>query len=145
MKGNGAAELFRGIPRGIRVLCVDDESMIGDMVANILRDHLQMRVEVVRNGLEALDALERQDFDLLIIDYVMPEMDGGELYRVMEQCWPEVVPRVLFITGDTLSDTTIGFIDSTGRPLLEKPFGLPDLTGAIRRILVGGTDFPAIG
>lgn len=137
MIGNSASELFRGIPRGIRVLCVDDESMIGNMVANILHDHLGMRVEVARNGLEALDVLEREEFDLLIIDYVMPEMDGGELYRVVERNRPEIVPRVMFITGDTLSESTIGFIESTGRPLLEKPFGLPDLTRAIREMLPG--------
>jgi CheY-like chemotaxis protein len=145
MIGRGASELFRGIPRGIRVLCVDDESMIGNMVAGILRDNLEMRVEVARNGLEALDALQGGDFELLIIDYVMPEMDGGQLYRELERLRPEIVPRVLFITGDTLSESTLGFIASTGRRLLEKPFGLPDLTGAIREILLAEANRPRDG
>jgi two-component system NtrC family sensor kinase len=126
---------FHGIPRGLRVLCVDDESMIGDLVAHILRTHLHLEVAVAHSGTEALRILAKQSFDLVIVDYVMPGMDGGELYQEIERRYPDVIPRFMFITGDTLSPTTLAFISSTDRRLLEKPFGLPELTGAIREML----------
>ena len=126
---------FDGIPPGLRVLCVDDESMIGDLVAHILRNHLHMNVAVAKSGPEALRILARHTFDLILVDYVMPEMDGGQLYQEIERRHPENIPRFMFITGDTLSESTVSFIASTGRRLLEKPFGLPELTGAIRKML----------
>jgi CheY-like chemotaxis protein len=52
----------------------------------------------------------------------MPEMDGPELYRQIEQRWPQRARLVIFITGDALSPTVQTFLAGTGQPYLEKPF-----------------------
>ena len=131
-----------GVLPGTRILCVDDESMIGELVAQILRSQLRCTVTTAKNGEEALVALEGQDFDLILVDYVMPNMDGGELYRTLEVEYPEVLPRLMFITGDILSETTLDYIAGTGRLLLEKPFGLPELTSAVRKMIGGNGTAP---
>jgi CheY-like chemotaxis protein len=128
----GSDETF---PLGARVLCVDDESMIGEVVERILRTRLRCQVEFVSSAEEALKRIGREWFDAIVIDYVMPEMDGRELYRRLERDYPDATRRLLFITGDTLTESTLDFIAETGRPLLEKPFGLPELTEAVAHLL----------
>ena len=125
----------RIIPHGTRVLCVDDESMIGELVAQILRSQQGCDVITVRNGADALQILESQSFDVILVDFVMPVMDGRDLFTRVEEAYPEMLSRLMFITGDTLTPSTIEFIRETGRPLLTKPFGLPDLIAALGRIL----------
>ncbi|MHC4470738.1 MAG: response regulator [Planctomycetota bacterium] len=123
------------VPPGTRVLCVDDESMIGELVSEVLRSHLRCEVHNTKNGEEALEAISREPFDVIIVDYVMPKMNGGELYRRLRQDRAELLSRFMFITGDVLSEATLSHIASTGRPLLEKPFGLPELVAAISHLL----------
>lgn len=145
MSDSAPPEPAAPVPPGLRVLCVDDESIIGDLVSRSLRRQLGCIVDVARDGKEAIEFLARQQYDLVLVDFLMPRMDGGEFYRRLESEWPDVLPRIMFITGDTLSPSTLNYIRSTGRKLLTKPFGLPDLTKAIRDLIAsqGGSDKPA--
>ena len=137
------------VPPGLRVLCVDDESIIGDLVSRSLRRQLKCVVDIARDGQEAMQLLSSRTYDLVLVDFVMPRMDGGELYRRLESEWPDVLPRIMFITGDTLTPATLNYIRSTGRKLLTKPFGLPELTTAIRELIAaqddGGKPEPVAG
>jgi CheY-like chemotaxis protein len=117
---------------------VDDESMIGELVAEVLRKHLRCEVRNAKNGQEALLALDREEFDAIIVDYVMPLMNGWQLYQRLEQERPDLVPRLMFITGDVLSERTLSHIASTHRPLLEKPFGLTELTATLNQLIGRG-------
>lgn len=130
----------RIMPLGTRVLCVDDESMIGELVAQILRSQQGCDVTTARSGNDALLMLEEKDFDIVLVDFLMPGMDGRTLFRRIEQAFPEVITRLMFITGDTLTPSTIEFIRETGRPLLAKPFGLPELIQALGKVLPARAD-----
>jgi two-component system NtrC family sensor kinase len=125
----------RFMPDGTRVLCVDDESMIGELVAQILRSQQSCEVTTARSGADALRMLEERPFDVVLVDFVMPGMDGRALFQRIEEAFPEIICRLMFITGDTLTPSTIEFIRETGRPLLTKPFGLPELMKALKEIL----------
>jgi CheY-like chemotaxis protein len=135
MNSPGGSRSSNAIPTGTRVLCVDDESMIGELIAQILRSQNGCRVITARTGVEALEVLQQNGFDVVLIDYLMPGIDGGELFRRIEHAFPEVVSKLIFITGDTLTANTLEFIASTGRPLLTKPFGLPELMSALGNLL----------
>jgi CheY-like chemotaxis protein len=135
MKTDRRDEFRDVVAPGPRILCVDDEVLIGEVVTRILESQLDCRVHHVTTGEEALRRLAATDYDAVIVDYVMPNMDGGELYRRITESRPEMLPRLLFTTGDTLTPTTLEFIADTGQPLLEKPFGLPELTTAVRGVL----------
>ncbi len=125
----------RTIAPGLRVLCVDDESMIGELVAKSLRRQLRCEVVTVASGNDALAAIGSREFDLVIVDYLMPAMDGGEVYRNILARRPDLARRLLFITGDTLSESTLTTIRDTGQPLLAKPFGVRELESAIRDLV----------
>jgi len=109
--------------------------MIGELVAQILRSHQGCDVTTVRNGADALQSLESQSFDVILVDFIMPVMDGRGLFTRVAEAYPEMLSKLMFITGDTLTPSTIEFIRETGRPLLTKPFGLPELLAALGRVL----------
>jgi CheY-like chemotaxis protein len=55
-------------------------------------------------------------------DMRMPDMDGRELWFALKERHPHLLPRLAFITGDTLSPSVAPFLRDTGAPSLEKPF-----------------------
>ena len=63
----------------------------------------------------------------------MPGMGGRELYELMQKSNGDLAGKIIFVTGDTLSDQTRDFLDSTGNPTLSKPFQREKL----REILLG--------
>jgi CheY-like chemotaxis protein len=130
----------RIVPPGTRVLCVDDECTVGDVVVQILGSQFDCEVEAVCDGEAALDRIQERRFDVIIVDFLMPNMDGGELYELIASRRPELLPHILFMTGDTLTESTLEFIRATGQVLLEKPFGLPELARAVSRVMKRSRD-----
>jgi PAS domain S-box-containing protein len=104
-----------------RLLIVDDEPEVGALLADILRRDAT-GIDVASSGQEALQLLAKREYDAILTDLRMPEMDGPELFRHIEQRWPLRARRVVFITGDALSPTVQTFLAGTGQPYLEKPF-----------------------
>ncbi len=84
-------------PRQLRVLAVDDEPTLGQMVAGILSPEGHV-VDSVTSGEDALARLEQQPFDLVLSDLGMGEgMNGWELAEQVHQRWPEI--RFILVTG----------------------------------------------
>lgn len=67
----------RNVPPGTTVLCVDDECTVGDVVVQILGSQFDCEVEAVCDGKAALQRLEDRNFDVIIVDFLMPSMMGG--------------------------------------------------------------------
>ena len=74
---------------GYKLLVVDDEPGIRDVLETILASRGYL-VTSVTNGLEALDCLKREHFDLIISDMCMPEMDGERLYETVREKNPKL-------------------------------------------------------
>ncbi|MGH8658692.1 MAG: PAS domain S-box protein [Gammaproteobacteria bacterium] len=110
------------VPRN--VLVVDDESEIRETLVEILSldGH---HVETAASGREALARLSSARYDAIITDIRMPDLDGCALFQEIEGHWPALASRVVFITGDTLTQALREFAREAGRPIIEKPF-LPD-------------------
>jgi two-component system NtrC family sensor kinase len=124
----------RRVPAGRDVLVVDDEPNIALVIAEALTADGH-RVEVVHNGRDARESIDRRRFDLVITDLKMPEMSGRELYENLLRHAPEMATRVIFSTGDTVSQETLEFLRSTGGRYLTKPFKLADLHAAVDEAL----------
>jgi two-component system NtrC family sensor kinase len=120
--------------RGARILVVDDEPGIADVLAEVLQldGHV---VETVGNGEAALGKLALEGYELILSDIRMPELDGPSLYRELERRHPRLVHRMIFLTGDTLSPGTREFLEKTGAPCLSKPFALSDVRKIVQRVL----------
>jgi CheY-like chemotaxis protein len=106
--------------RPARILVVDDEPEVGQMLIDILeRDGY--RVDRANSGREALSRLRTSKVDLILSDLRMPDLDGPALYRELEAQRPELLSRIVFMTGDTLGGDMSGFLTDTGVRVLEKP------------------------
>ncbi len=117
------------------ILVVDDEPEIAAILVEALeRDGYQAKT--AENGADALRRLEQQSYDLVMSDTKMPVMDGIELYREMERRFPALQRRIIFVTGDVLNAEKQRLLESTGVPVLTKPFDLSEVRRVVRRRLV---------
>lgn len=113
----------------LRILLVDDDEAVRISTRAMLED-LGHNVIVAGDGTQALAALRAQrDLDLLVADYAMPGMTGGEVAAAAQEIRPSL--PVLFITGYVAND---GLRDWTARgfKILQKPFELADLAAALQ-------------
>jgi two-component system NtrC family sensor kinase len=119
--------------RKCHALVVDDEEVILDLLTDIL---IQMGREVERahNGAEALEKIAAEPFDFIICDLKMPGMDGKALYQRIQETHPELSNKMIFSTGDTLSEDFRTFCATTKCKVVEKPFLLEDLKKAIEAL-----------
>lgn len=109
-----------------RALVIDDESDLGDALAEMLEGE-GFEVDVLRSGAEAKRLIETADYDVILSDLRMPGVDGAALLEWLEERHPRKVDRLAFLTGDTLGPTAARFLERAHRPTLEKPFDLAGL------------------
>jgi signal transduction histidine kinase/ActR/RegA family two-component response regulator len=116
------------------VLVLDDERAIAEMLSEML-SLLGHRTTVCHSGTQALEALERHRFDVILSDFRMPGMDGREFYLRAAERHSEVRHRIIFLTGDVVNEQTREFISTIGADYLGKPFHLDRVEQAVNRIL----------
>ena len=110
---------------GRRVLAVDDERAIGEMIRELLA--ARHRVTVATSATEALVYLRKGTFDLILLDLMMPGVSGQELYEWIEAERPELLPKVVFMTGGAFTLQASNFLPTVRNRVLHKPFGLSEL------------------
>ncbi len=121
--------------RRARVLVVDDEPLVGAAVRRALgSDH---EVAVVSGARQALDRLRREAFDVVLTDLLMPEISGMELYEAVAQEFPEMAPRMVFVTGGAFTPAARRFMEAHRDRCLEKPFEVASLRELVRRHVAG--------
>jgi two-component system cell cycle response regulator CpdR len=116
----------------IRILLAeDDESMRVYLVRALER--VGYHVTAVDRGTAALPLIEREPYDLLLTDIVMPEMDGIELAQKAAEIAPDI--RVMFITGFAAVALKAGRKTPDAK-VLSKPFHLRELVGEVERMFL---------
>lgn len=116
-------------PRRRRILLVDDQRSVREAVNLLLRldGH---RVSEAGNGTMALDLFMRGHFDLVITDFEMPNMNGGELAARIKQASPRQPVLMITAYAEQLRD-----VHNPVDAILDKPFQLEDLRRAIAQLL----------
>jgi CheY-like chemotaxis protein len=129
-----------------RVLVVDDESTIRIALRRFFT-RMGWRVEEAANGESALAMLildARQDeiprYALVVSDLRMPGINGIELYDRLKATQPRILQRLIFSTGDIVSEEAAAFVRSTDCVVLQKPFELATLRATIERVLAEADD-----
>ena len=116
----------------MKILIVEDEPSLNKIIAKRLKIEAYS-VDSACNGKEALAYLDAADYDLLIVDIMMPEMDGLTLVKTLRSRGSQV--PVLFLTArDSLQDKVSG-LDCGGDDYLVKPFEFEELLARIRSLL----------
>jgi CheY-like chemotaxis protein len=133
------AEILPTIENGSEtVLLVDDEPMIIGVGREML-SALGYKVITAASGQEAINAYsENRDLiDLLIIDMIMPHMNGGELFDRLKTINPNA--RVLLCSGYSIDGQAREILDRGCEGFIQKPFNMTQLSLKIREILHCGT------
>lgn len=119
-------------PGAAHVLLVDDDLQGLALVRRILeRAGYVVLAESSAEG--ALHTLAETHVDIIVSDLTMPGMDGMQFYAALEQHHPQLTACILFITGDATRGTIRQFLETTGRPVVLKPFAPADLLARIRQ------------
>lgn len=116
-----------------RVLIVEDEEMIVSLLKSILEETGNI-VDIAPNGKEAIDRIDMNQYDLIICDIKMPEINGVQFYDEVQRTKPELTSKFIFMTGDP-SNETMDFLDKVGNPYLVKPFKIEKFKSQINEIL----------
>jgi two-component system NtrC family sensor kinase len=124
-----------------RVLVVDDEPEIADLIRNML-EAAHYDVATAESGAVALELLREVQFDAIVSDLRMPDMDGAALWREVRERDPQLARCMLFVTGDTLSPSARSFLDQAGCGSLDKPFSQGELLERVKAMRVGSEPRP---
>lgn len=116
-----------------RILAVDDSEMNLRLVENIIKKDYQP--VLVQSGAEAISYLKENTVDLILLDLIMPEMDGIETYDQLRGLENGRNVPVIFLTADTESESEIVCLKKGAADFVRKPF-LPEVVqNRIRRVL----------
>jgi two-component system OmpR family response regulator len=115
-----------------RVLVVDDEASITDLLSTALR-YMGYEVTTARTGMAALDSASRTPPDLIVLDVMLPDIDGFEVCRRL-RADGDFVPVIFLTARDAEDDRVTGFIRG-GDDYVTKPFSLEELTLRIGALL----------
>jgi two-component system NtrC family sensor kinase len=126
------ADRLPELPAG-NVLVMDDEENTLHLMSELLAQHNQ-HVEIACDGVQAKAKIASGHYDLILCDVRMPGFGGDSLYAYLKERRPELVNRLVFITGDTASAQTRAFLRQTGRPVVEKPFDVAELLRVMRNV-----------
>jgi NarL family two-component system response regulator LiaR len=124
--------------QAIRVLIADDHAIVRDGIQSLLKTEPLIRVVgEAKTGQEAVLETEKLEPDVVIMDLVMPEMDGVEATRLILAKQPEV--RILVLTSFGAEDKLLSAIRAGALGYLLKDSGAEELVGAIRQVYGGAS------
>ena len=112
-----------------RILVVDDDDAIRLMVERVLRRE-QFEVESARDGQEAIEKLTRNDYATVLLDLMMPRVDGHGVLRYLES-EREKAPKVIVMTADLHGAAETAEAKPVFR-ILSKPFDITDLVTHVK-------------
>ena len=102
-----------------RILVVDDDLVIGALLRRALDGH---DVYIMTSPRDAIELCRDLEFDVVLMDLVMPDLDGTALYRAVCELQPRLEKRVLFITAGAVTSEASVFLKRLPNPVFEKPF-----------------------
>jgi two-component system OmpR family response regulator len=117
---------------GARILVVDDEGSIVDAVATALR-YEGFEVEEASTGREALAAVARFDPDLIVLDWMLPDIEGIEVGRRLREQGDKTA--ILFLTAKDAVENKVDALRAGGDDYVTKPFSLAEAVARVHAIL----------
>ncbi|HEY9907957.1 MAG TPA: response regulator, partial [Thermosynechococcaceae cyanobacterium] len=115
----------------LRILLAEDHP-VNQKMALMMLQRLGYRADVAGNGLEVLEALQRQPYDVVLMDVQMPEMDGLEATRWICQKWPPLGrPRIIAMTANAMQGDREQCLQAGMDDYVSKPVRIQELAAAL--------------
>ncbi|GLR72054.1 response regulator [Agaribacter marinus] len=120
----------------VRVLLVDDSRLARNHIKRVLQNMGIQRITEAENGAHALTFLKDQEFDLVVTDYNMPEMDGRELSEFVRFNPATTHIPIIMVTSENTESAHMSNIQQTGvNALCDKPFESDEVRAILSRLL----------
>jgi two-component system copper resistance phosphate regulon response regulator CusR len=119
----------------MRILVVEDEAIAADVLAKGLREHA-FAVDVAHNGATALEQAGTNDYDLVVLDVLLPGISGLDLCRRLRA--DGLSAPILMLTARGEPDQRVEGLDSGADDYLAKPYHFPELVARVRALLRRG-------
>jgi DNA-binding response OmpR family regulator len=119
-----------------KVLVIDDEKLLRNSIKKIL-ERANLYVETAMDYLSAKQAVDEKDFDLLLVDIVLPKMSGLQMVEKLQK-ESGLKSQIIFFTGEPNLENAIHAIRLGATDYLEKPVNPPVLLDAVQRALNRG-------
>ena len=117
----------------LRILLADDH-MTNQKLARMLLARLGYRADVASNGVEVLEALRVQAYDVILMDIEMPEMDGMEATRRVHEEWGERAPRIVAMTANAMRGDRDKYLSMGMDQYISKPIRVAALVRALESV-----------
>jgi CheY-like chemotaxis protein len=122
-------------PGKLPVLIIEDEPSVMSFVKAAL-ERAGYGVTTAHSGAEALPILENGEFLGVVSDMRTPGgIDGADVHAWLSENRPNLVSKLIFITGDIVNEETARTLAKTGTPCVEKPFRISQLMDVVRRVM----------
>ncbi len=117
----------------LRILLAEDNAINQKVALNMLK-HIGYQGDVAANGIEVLNALERQPYDVILMDVQMPEMDGVSTTAEIHKRWPEEKrPYIVALTANALVGDREKYLEAGMDDYVSKPVTIGELKEALAR------------
>lgn len=117
----------------LRILLAEDNA-VNQKVALQILNRMGYRADVAGNGLEVLQALRRQTYDVVLMDVQMPEMDGLSATTIIRQQWAEAIrPRIVAMTANAMREDRQICLDAGMDDYISKPIRVEELVQALNQ------------
>jgi CheY-like chemotaxis protein/HPt (histidine-containing phosphotransfer) domain-containing protein len=119
-------------PRALRILIAEDNELNQKLALGLLAK-LGYEADLVKTGAEAVEAVEREEYDVVLMDVQMPELDGLEATRRIRQSRPRGDPRIVAMTANALREHREACLAAGMDDYLAKPIRIDQLDEALER------------
>jgi CheY-like chemotaxis protein len=116
----------------LRILLAEDNAVNQKLVLRLL-EQMGYRADIASNGIEAIESVERQIYDVILMDVQMPEMDGLEATRQIIAKWPDTHPRVIGLTANAMQGDRELCIAAGMDDYISKPIRVNELVEALMK------------
>jgi DNA-binding response OmpR family regulator len=117
----------------IKILIVDDDRVVADVLRDLLSENGERAVDVCYDGLSAIETIQKNLYDLLIVDLVMPRVGGLDLLKYSKKVNPDIV--VVIITGYASLETAIMAIKEGAYDYIRKPCNLEEIRIVVKNAI----------
>ena len=117
------------------ILVIEDEAPVQAFLRAALERN-GYKIVMATSGAEGLELLKRGHYCGVVSDMRTPGgVSGDDVHAWLRENRPELVSKVLFITGDIVNEETMKTLEKTGVPCIEKPFRVQELVTAVKKVL----------